>query len=170
MSAITALHVRSEKHSDGKSWKAACRLPSNVFLYSFSLFFFFYFENSDRWLRFRDRFYLQGKCQIVTRNFAAATGLPGGSPLSPPSGPSKSKAVLDERNINEGNPKTNWIDRVHVIRRGEDATRQLPSSFLKLVEHVRHISNSDFDIGDLPQNSIRLVYLLLFSGLDVWLR
>lgn len=50
---------------------------------------------------------------------------------SPCSQPGKSKAVLDERNINERNPKTNWIDRVHVIRRGEDATRQLPSSFFK---------------------------------------
>lgn len=39
--------------------------------------------------------------------------------------------MLDERNINEGNPKTNWIDRAHVIRRGKDATRQLPSGFLK---------------------------------------
>ena len=45
--------------------------------------------------------------------------------------------MLDERNINERNPKTNWIDRVHVIRRGEDATRQLPSRFFKLENTCR---------------------------------
>lgn len=75
---------------------------------------------------------------------------------SPFSQPSKSKAVLDERNINERNPKTNWIDRLHVIRRGEDATRQLPSGFFPAGEHVRNISSGDFDIEDLPQNSIRV--------------
>lgn len=47
--------------------------------------------------------------------------------LSMSSKQGESKAVLNERNINERNPKTNWIDRVHVIRRGGDATRQLPS-------------------------------------------
>lgn len=78
---------------------------------------------------------------------------------SPFSRPSKSKAVLDERNINERNPKTNWIDRLHVIRRGEDATRQLPSGFFPAREHVRNISSGDFDIEDLPQNSIRVACL-----------
>lgn len=67
---------------------------------------------------------------------------------SPFSRPAESKAALDERNINEGktrrrNPR---IDRAHVIRRGEDATRQLRSGLVRGREHVRNISSGDFDI------------------------
>lgn len=67
---------------------------------------------------------------------------------SPFSRPAESKTALDERNINEGktrrrNPR---IDRAHVIRRGEDATRQLRSGLVRGREHVRNISSGDFDI------------------------
>ena len=168
--STTTLRDQSEKNTRTKELLAGQReagrlncqresffLPFTLFLFLLSFsFFFFYFSPFSRRRRRDDYDSATGLLTGRMSNRYAKLCHCNRITWSPFSRPSKSKAVLDERNINERNPKTNWIDRLHVIRRGEDATRQLPSGFFPAGEHVRNISSGDFDIEDLPQNSIRV--------------
>lgn len=70
------------------------------------------------------------------------------------------------------NPKTKpaRIDRAHVIRRGEDATRQLRSGLVRGREHVRNISSGDFDILRKIRYESAILPLHSVTRAPTWLR